>query len=58
MDFGFVRGPKEQQEGKGNILASFDGFTSYLLINNKASRYAWVFLTKDSKNYCYSRHIS
>ena len=49
MDFGFVRGPKNKSEPTGKILASFDGYTSYLLITDEASRYNWVFPTKDKK---------
>ncbi len=28
------------------VVLSYDGFNSYLLIIDEASRYAWVFLTK------------
>ena len=45
MDFGFVRGDPTKKEQKENIIASFDGFTLYLLI--KASRYGCIFLTKN-----------
>ena len=47
MDFGFVRGPDTEKDKKGNITASFDGYTSYLLVTDEVSRYSWVFLTKD-----------
>ena len=47
MDFGFVRGPNEDNNKKGNIIASFDGYTSYLLITDEISCYSWIFLTKD-----------
>ena len=47
MNFSFVRGPKQGKDEKGNILSSFNGFTSYLLVANEASRFVWVFLIKD-----------
>jgi hypothetical protein len=28
------------------VVNSYDGYTSYLLVIDEASRYAWVFLTK------------
>ena len=47
MDSGFVRGPNKDNNKKVNIIASFDGYTSYLLITDEISRYSWIFLTKD-----------
>ena len=47
MDFGFMRGPKQGNDKKGKILSSFDSFTLYLLVTNEASRFVWIFLTKD-----------
>ena len=41
MDFGFVRGPSDEKNRKGNIMNSIDGYTSYLLIQNEISRYTW-----------------
>ena len=50
MDFGFLRAssPDLHQPGtKGGdqVVYSHDGYTSYLLIVDEASRYTWVFLT-------------
>jgi len=47
MDLCVVRGPVSKGTDKGTIMSSFDGYTSYLLITDKASRYSWVFLTKN-----------
>jgi hypothetical protein len=33
------------QKGRAQVVRSYDGFTSYLLIFDEASRYVWVFLT-------------
>ena len=47
MDYGFVRGKKWKSEDKdGKIITSLDGYRSYLLIVDHATRYKWVFLTK------------
>ena len=46
VDFGFVCGPVSKVKSKGNLISSFDGCTSYLLVTDKSSRYTWVFLTK------------
>ena len=53
MDLGFIRGPKNLQEVLHNgaapqetIIKSHDGFSSYLLIIDAATRYIWVFLLK------------
>lgn len=62
MDFGFVRGPKNLQallnkrhmaehkvrhaKSHHPIKTSHDGYSSYLLITNAASRHTWIFLTK------------
>ena len=46
MDFGFVRGKKYQTtDDEGRIITSIDGYNSYLLIIDRKTRYAWVFLT-------------
>lgn len=47
MYFGFIRGPNDKKDKKGNIIASFNGFTSYLIVTDEVSRYSWVFLIKD-----------
>jgi hypothetical protein len=53
IDLGFIRGPKNLQEvlqdgavPKDTVLKSHDGFSSYLLIIDAATRYIWVFLLK------------
>jgi hypothetical protein len=50
MDFGFMRAsssdytkPNKQLD---RVVASWDGYSSYLLIVDEASRYIWVFLTR------------
>jgi hypothetical protein len=50
MDFGFMN-PSTMDYARTNkstdwVVSSYNGFTSYLLVINKASWYAWVFLTK------------
>ena len=46
MDFGFVRGKEfSSRDKEGKIMTSIDGYKSYLLIVDRKSRYAWVFLT-------------
>jgi len=47
IHFGFIRGPDDDTTTKENIVSSFDGYTSYLLVVDKSSRYTWVFLTED-----------
>jgi hypothetical protein len=53
MDLGFIRGPKNLQDvlqdkavPKETVIKSHDGFSSYLLIIDAATRYIWVFLLK------------
>ena len=49
MDFGFLRASTsdltQPTQGCDCVVYSHDGFTSYLLIVDEASRYIWVFLT-------------
>ena len=46
MDFGFVRSKEYTQTySEGKIMTSIDGYKSYLLIIDRKSRYAWIFLT-------------
>ena len=46
-DFGFVRGSAFSRiDEKGRTFTSRDGFRSYLIIVDRATRYKWVFLTK------------
>jgi hypothetical protein len=54
MDLGFIRGPDNLQEvlhsgatPKKTIQKSHDGYNSYLLIVDAASRYLWSFLLKN-----------
>ena len=45
MDFGFVRGSAytiKQEEGP--TVTSKDGYNSYLIIIDRATRYTWIFL--------------
>ncbi len=50
MDFGFMRALASNlshaDKSKDRMVFSYDRFSSYLLIVDKASRYIWVFLTK------------
>ena len=47
MDFGFVRGSDFAEKTKdGRTITSVDGFNSYLIIVDKASRYMFTFLSK------------
>ena len=46
MDFGFVRGSAfKQQNEKGKIITSRDGYNSYLIIVDAHTRYTWIFLS-------------
>jgi len=50
MDFGFLRASSPEMmrnatKGGDRVVYSHDGYTSYLLIVDEASRYIWVFLT-------------
>ena len=56
MDYAFVTGP-EANKKTGNIISSFDGYTSYLMIVDEASRYIWVLLAKDKPPNIYSRQL-
>ena len=47
MDFGFVRGSTYTlKQENGPTITSKDGYNSYLIIVDRATRYMWVFLTK------------
>lgn len=47
MDMGFVRGTQfSYRDGDGTLVTSLDGFNSYLIIVDKATRYSWVFLAR------------
>ncbi len=49
MDFGFMRASTSdyarRDKSKDRVVFSYDGFTLYLLVVDKASRFVWVFLT-------------
>ena len=49
MDFGFMRASaldySRRDKAKDRVVFSYDGYSSYLLIVDEASRYIWVFLT-------------
>jgi hypothetical protein len=55
MDFGFMRAsssdlsPGVADRSQNRVVFSYDGFSSYLLLVDKASRYIWVFLTKSKE---------
>jgi len=47
MDFGFMRGSGYcSKDEEGRTITSIDGYRSYLIVLDKATRYLWVFLTK------------
>jgi dUTP pyrophosphatase len=47
MDFGFLRGSAFAKKDKdGCTITSLDGFRSYLVIVDRATRYKWLFLTR------------
>jgi hypothetical protein len=47
MDMGFVRGTKYRMKGTdGGIVTSLDGYNSYLIVVDRATRYTWVFLSR------------
>jgi hypothetical protein len=49
MDYGFMRASSSDfsktSRSKDRVVYSYDGYTSYLLIVDEASRYIWVFPT-------------
>jgi deoxyuridine 5'-triphosphate nucleotidohydrolase len=50
MDFGFVRGSGFMEKDEdGRTLTSIDGYNSYLIIIDRATRYTWTFLTKSKE---------
>ncbi len=47
MDMGFVRGTKySTKDEDGTTVTSLDGYNSYTLIIDRATRYIWVFLSR------------
>jgi hypothetical protein len=53
MDFGFMRASTSQyvrpNKKDDRVVLSYDGFSSYLLVVDEASRYIWVFLTNTNE---------
>jgi hypothetical protein len=53
MDFGFMRAStldySRPNKDHDRVVASWDGYSSYLLVVDEASRYIWVFLTKSKE---------
>ena len=53
MDFGFIRASKSDYSKpdlkNDRVVNSYDGFSSYLLVIDEASRYAWVFLCESKE---------
>ena len=46
MDFGFVRGSAfSKRDELGRTITSIDGFLSYLIVVDRATRFKWTFLT-------------
>ena len=46
-DYGFVRGSGwKAKDDHGKTITSLDGYRSYLLIVDKATRYKWIFLSR------------
>ena len=47
IDFGFVRGSDwSKKDTDGKLVTSIDGYRSYCLMIDRASRYIWIVLTK------------
>ena len=53
MDFGFMRASTsnytQPSKTTDRVVASYDGFSAYLLVVDEASRYMWVFLTQSKR---------
>jgi len=53
LDYGFIRASNEDysrpDRKKDRIVESYDGYTSYLLVVDEVSKYAWIFLTKSKE---------
>jgi hypothetical protein len=49
MDYGFMRASTSdytrRDKSKDRVVQSYDGYSSYLLIVDEATRFVWVFLT-------------
>jgi hypothetical protein len=47
-DMGFVRGTKyHHKDEDGQIITSMDGFNSYLIVVDRATRFTWIFLSRN-----------
>ena len=47
VDFGFVRGSDwSKKDSDGKLVTSMDGYRSYCLVIDRATRYIWILLTK------------
>ena len=46
IDFGFMRGEFSDKDQNGRIITSIDGYNSYAIIVDKATRWMWILLTK------------
>jgi hypothetical protein len=53
MDFGFLRAStfdySRPDKSQDQVVTSFDGFNSYLLVVDKATKYTWVYLCKSKE---------
>ena len=50
MDFGFVRGSDwNDKTADGNTITSINGYLSYLLVVDRATRFKWVMLKASKK---------
>jgi hypothetical protein len=53
MDFGFMRSLHSDycstRLGLNHVVECFEGYSSYLIIVDKASRYVWMFLRKSKE---------
>ncbi len=53
MDFGYMRASSSDytkpNKKVDRVVDSWDGYSSYLLIVDEASRFIWVFLTKSKE---------
>ena len=46
IDFGFMRGEFSEKDPNGRIITSVDGYNSYAIIVDRATRWIWILLTK------------
>jgi hypothetical protein len=54
MDFGFMRASAhdytQPSKATSRVVFSYNGFSSYLIIVDTATRFIWVFLTKSKES--------